>query len=86
LSKHFHFTTANDEAGADGPATLCGINVNAGAASAVVTVYNNTSAAAPTVAVIDASVEGSYDFHYLRLSNLWVKLTAGNADVTVLYE
>lgn len=60
--------------------------VGTGAASAVVTVYNGTTTGGDVVAVINAAAIDNVDFAGLHLENMHVKLTAGNAKVTVVWE
>lgn len=88
-AQYGHLATANDTfslgTSASG-AYLYRVNVNTKAASAVVTVYNGTSTSGATVAVIDAATAPiSIPFDCLRLpAGCFVKLTGGNADVTVI--
>jgi hypothetical protein len=58
--------------------------VGTGAASAVVTVYNATSAANP-VTIVDASGELSLNYGGLLLDAMHVTLTGGAAKATVVY-
>lgn len=81
--------TANDTYTSGGtPVDLMSIVVGTGAASAVVTVYNGSAATAGTeVAIIDATAANYFEFgdegaHFPK--GLFVKLTAGNAKVTVV--
>lgn len=88
-AQYGHLATANDTfslGNSTAGAYLYAVNVNTKAASAVVTVYNGTSTSDPVVAVIDAATAAiDHDFHCLRLpKGCFVKLTAGNADVTVI--
>ena len=64
------------------------VNVTKANTSAVVTVYNAQSAvAANTVAVIDASVKGSYSFWDSRMPNgVYAVLSGANAGVTIVAE
>ncbi len=81
-----HLATANDSVAFGANSRLYRINVNTKAASAVVTVYNGTSTSDPVVAVIDAAT-ASIPLNYggARFpAGLFVKLTGGNADVTVV--
>lgn len=82
-----YLATANDTYSLGANARLISINVGTAAASAVVTVYNGTSTSDPVVDTIDASAVKDLDFHSVRLSGgLFVKLTGGNAKVTVIAE
>jgi hypothetical protein len=84
---HFkYFAVANDDESVAGPVRLCGVVVGTGAASAVFTIYNGTSTSDPVVAAFDGTVENTYEFHGVILSNLYAKLTGGNALVTLIYE
>lgn len=66
-------------------AALRTLIVGTGAASATVTVADR-QASPVTVAVIDASAKGYYDFGDCLLSGgFTVVLAGGNADVTVVY-
>lgn len=60
------------------------INVNTGAASAVLTVTETTPAA--VVAVLDCSAKGSYWLDVMCQGGFTAVLSGGNADVTVTYE
>lgn len=87
-SNYLHRATVGDGvAGATAThAELVSVNVNTGAASAVLTVYDGTSTTGTTVAVIDASAKGSYWFGYARLHNgLYYTLIGGTADITISY-
>lgn len=83
-----YLAVANDLYQFGGPgsgARLWAVNVSTSAASAVVTIYHGTSASAPVVATIDASAKGSYVYLGAYYGNgLFVKLTGGNALVTVI--
>jgi hypothetical protein len=71
---------------ANGPAELGIININTGATSAVLTVYNNASAGSGTkIATIDASAANSFVFGVRCHLGITVVLSGGNADVTVCY-
>jgi hypothetical protein len=89
VSTYAHLATANDTyslGSATGGAILEAVIINTAVASAVVTVYNGTSTSGAVVGVIDASTAPrTIRYDCLRLSQgLFVKLTAGNADVTVV--
>lgn len=72
--------------GGPGSSVVLGtVNVGVAAASAVVKVYNGTSAAGTQVAQIDATTTGSYGFLVTLDAGLFVDLSGGNADVTVGY-
>lgn len=81
-----HLSATGTVFAAPGPGMLGTVNVNTGASSAVVTIYNNTSAAGVVVATIDASAACTR-VYACRLSKgiTWV-LSGGNADVTVTAE
>lgn len=66
------------------------VNVNTGAASAVLTVYDGPTVANPSttgsvVAMIDASSKSSQVFGVQVTNGLYLVMTGGNADVTVGY-
>lgn len=69
-----------------GPTTLWTVNVNTGAPSATLTIYNNTSATGDVKAVIDASTKSSHAYGIFSHIGLHVVLAGGNADVTIGYE
>lgn len=69
------------------PADLLRIIVGTAAASSVVTVYNGTSTSGEVKATIDAATINFFDFGEEGIhcpAGLFVKLTAGNAKVTVV--
>lgn len=86
-AKHFKYlATANDTATVAGPTVrLHAVIVGTGAASATVTIYNNTSATGDVVTLIDASGDYYFDFGGLVLSNMHAVLAGGNAKVTIVY-
>lgn len=61
------------------------MNVNTGATSAVVTIYNAESASGTPVAVIDASAPISRCYAIYCPGGIFVDLSGGNADVTIGY-
>lgn len=81
--------TANDVVAAGGTGSdseLWSINVSTAAASAVVTVYQGTSTSGTVVDTIDAASKGTTHYYGAQFPNgLFVKLTAGNAKVSVVY-
>lgn len=80
-----YLATANDTCSWPAQAHLYNIIVGTAAASAVVTVYNGTSTSDPVYATIDASSKGEAEFYGGRFpAGLFVKLTAGNAKVSVV--
>jgi len=79
--------TANDTFALGKEAHLDKINVSTAAASAVVTVYNGSSTSDPVVDTIDASSKSTSHYAGCRFPNgLFVKLTGGNAKVSVIAE
>jgi len=71
-------------AGVNGDAELWSVNINTGAASAVLKIYNNTSAvAADLIATIDASSPGSLWYGIYCPKGIFAVLSGGNADVTI---
>lgn len=90
MAVHGYMATANDTVTTNGQgATLEAINVGTAAASSVVTVYNGTTTSDPVVAVIDSSAINCFQFGddgIFLPKGLFVKLTAGNAKVTVTYD
>lgn len=80
-----YLATANDTAAWDRDACLYSIIVGTLAASAVVTVYHGTSTSDPVVATIDAAAAKDLYWFGARFGNgLFVKLTGGNAKVSVV--
>jgi hypothetical protein len=83
---HTAATATKNIAAAGSSVTLVAVNVNTGATSAVLTVYDGIDSSGAVVATVDASAKGSYWFGGVRLpGGLYVALTGGNADVTVSY-
>lgn len=88
MANYYHTaaTATKKLADAGTSVTLVAINVNTGAASAVLTVYDGVDATGTVVATIDASAKGSYWFGGVRLpAGLCVVLSGGTADVTVTF-
>ncbi len=61
------------------------VNVNTGATSAVLTIYNSATASGTPVAIIDASAPISRCYGVYCPDGIFVDLSGGNADVTVGY-
>jgi hypothetical protein len=62
------------------------INVNTGAASSTVSVYDDvTAVTANLIAVIDASVEGCYVYAGMCSRGITVVMAAGDSDITVSF-
>ncbi len=79
-----YLATDGDTAAWPANACLERIVVGTAAASAVVTVYNGTSASGEVKAVITAAAIGNFAFLGARFPRgLFVALSAGNAKVTV---
>lgn len=66
-----------------GPGMLGTVNVNTGATSAVLTIYDAESASGSPVAVIDASAPISRGYFIYCHNGIFVDLSGGNADVTI---
>lgn len=82
-----YLATANDTATFGAGALLYSVVVSTAAASAVVTIYNGSSTAGQVLGTIDASALGNYQYWDMRFpAGLFVKLTGGNAKVTVVAE
>jgi hypothetical protein len=62
------------------------VNVNTAAASSTVTLYDNTSAAGPGIAVIDSSAKGSYLYDITLAKGLFVVIAGGTPDVTITFQ
>jgi len=78
-----HLTTSG-QTGTAGANTMLGtVNCNTAAASAVLTIYNGTSASGTVVAVIDCSRVGSHWYGVRLPAGLYYALSGGNADVTL---
>lgn len=65
--------------------TLVGVTVNTGAASAVLTIYDNTAGSGTKIATIDASATGNFSYFVRCKTGCYAVLSGGNADVTVIY-
>jgi hypothetical protein len=70
---------------AAGPCELGIININKGATSAVLTVYDNTTGSGTVIATIDAAAANSFVYGRRCSTGLTVVLSGGNADVTVCF-
>lgn len=83
-----HLATANDTATYGKDSRLWSIVVGTKATSAVVTVYDGISTSGVVRATIDAATGPiTHHFYGARFgSGLFVKLTGGNADCTVVAE
>lgn len=85
-----YMATANDvvDVGSTGGSVkLWAINVSTAAASAVVTVYKGDSTSGTVVDTIDAASKGSNRYYGAEFRDgLYIKLTGGNALVSVVYE
>jgi hypothetical protein len=68
-----------------GSAVLWTVNVNTGAASGVLKIYNGTSLGGTLIAVIDATSKSSHCYGILCPSGIFIDLTGGAADCTVGY-
>lgn len=84
-----HMTTASTRVIHSRAATLGSVIVNTGAASATLTVYDNTAGSGNVVAIIDCSntaqgVQRTYDV--ICPGGLTVVMAGGNADVTITSE
>lgn len=62
---------------------LWSVNVNTAAGSAVLKIYNGTSASGELVASIDASGKGSFVYGVAMKDGIFYDLSGGNADVTI---
>jgi hypothetical protein len=87
---YFHGSASNADSGLIGGTgsdpLLFGINVNKGAASAVITVYQGASAAGKIVAAIDASSKSYNDFNGARIpGGMEIVQSGGASDFTVSY-
>jgi hypothetical protein len=69
-----------------GSTTLWTINVNTGAPSATLSVYDGTSTSGVLLAVVDASTKSSHAYGIKSSNGLHVVLASGNADVTIGYD
>jgi hypothetical protein len=87
---YFHGSASNADSGVIGGVgsdpQLLGINVNKGAASAVITVYSGPSTAGSIVAVIDASSKSYNDYNGARIpKGMEIVQSGGASDFTVSY-
>ena len=69
----------------DGGATLWTVNVNTGAPSAILKIYDGESAAGTLIAEIDASSKSSVAYGCLCDDGIYWQLSGGNAQVTIGY-
>lgn len=84
-SKHIS-STGTGIVAQPGGAELGTVNINTGAASAVLTLYNGTSGSGTVVAVVDASTKSSHAFVVLCENGIYYDLAGGNADVTIGFQ
>ena len=82
--KYWTITSAGNLAMDNGPATLVTVNVNTALASAVFTIYDNTTGAGTKIATIDASTGGTRIFAAKAKIGLYGVLSGANADITVV--
>jgi hypothetical protein len=68
-----------------GGAEVWTVNVNTGAASAILKIYDGTSASGTLVATIDASSKSSHCFGVLCPNGIFWDLSGGTADCTIGY-
>jgi hypothetical protein len=68
-----------------GSSILGTVNVNTGGASAVLTIYDGTSASGIVKAVIDASTKSSHGYLILCSNGIYIALSGNDADVTIGY-
>lgn len=71
-------------ADADGEATLWTVNINTGATSAILKLYDGV-AATGTPITIDATTKSSHAYGFAMRNGIYYDLSGGNADVTVGY-
>ena len=83
--KYNHITTNTDTVVKASPGILVRIVINTDAAGAI-TVYDNTSASAPVIAVLESGApHGSYEYGIRCSTGITIKTAAAN-DLTVVYE
>ena len=70
---------------AKGPATLESVIVNTGAASAVLTIYDNTAGSGTKIATVDATSKSFAHYGCRTKTGITAVLSGGNADVTIVY-
>jgi hypothetical protein len=70
---------------AAGKSELGIVNVNTGAASAVLTIYDSLAGSGTVVAIIDASGEGCYVYAAQCDTGIYAVMSGGNADCTISY-
>lgn len=79
-------STAGNLSVAPGAGELWSVNINTGAAGAVLKIYNNTSAVAgDLIATIDASATACFWYGIYCPKGIFAVLSVGNADVTIGY-
>lgn len=82
-SKHLSATGTGILAPAGGDAELWTVNINTGAASATLKIYDGTSATGTLVAQIDATTKSSHCYGIFCRGGIYYDLSGGNADVTI---
>ncbi len=86
MLQYLHLTASGqtkNTGGAGSAAELWTVNVNTGASSAVVTIYDGPAASNVVVAVIDCSVIRSLCYGVRCGNGVYAVASGGNADVTV---
>lgn len=76
-------TAIGNLAVATGVCTLWTVNINTGATSAVLTIYDNTAGSGTKLATIDASSKSSHVYGVGAATGIYAVLSGGNADVTI---
>lgn len=86
MVQFLHVNTVSTGQVAGAHTQLMAVNVNTGAASAVLTLYNGTSTSAPVVAVINCAAVVCFQYEGCRCpAGLFYGLAGGTADVTISY-
>lgn len=81
-----NITTQTTTAVANGPTTLGVVNVNTGAAGAILKLYDAANAATTIIATIDASAACTRVYACYLKNGLTAVTSVGNADITLTYE
>lgn len=81
--RHKHISSTGTYVIAAGDAELSTVNINTGAGSATLTVYNSAAGSGDVVAVIDATTKSSHGFIVACPLGITAVLAGGNADVTI---
>lgn len=83
MYRHQHISSVGTYVIARSSSELGTVNVNTGAGSAILTIYNSAAGSGDIVAVIDATTKSSHAFVVYCAAGITAVLAGGNADVTI---